>query len=77
VRGFWRGPPPQEHIQTDEQVNQRDQPQAVVERFIGGNGNQRHIQLHAIAHYCVHGFGINPLPVNLLHALGTVADVDM
>ena len=77
MSGFGRRPPPQQNVESYQQVSQRDQPQSIVKRLVRRLRNQRNIHLHAIPHYCVDSLGIHTQPVELVHAVSAVADVRM
>ena len=50
VRALGRGPASQQNVDADAEVDQRDQPQAGVERAVGRRQNQRSFYRNALPH---------------------------
>ena len=60
-----RGPTPQQNVDADAQVNQRDQPQSAIQGPVGWSQNQRRFQVHALARKRVGGFGPHSCAIEL------------
>jgi hypothetical protein len=76
MHGLGRSPPPQQYVKPNQQINQRDQPQSVVQGLIRRLRNEWNIHLHAIAHYGVYSLGVDTAhPIELPRAVSTVAYV--
>ena len=57
VRRTWRGPAPQQHINADTQINQRNQPPGGIHRTVSGRKDQvGNLNLNSVPDQAIAGF---------------------
>ena len=72
---FWCGPAPEQNVQANAQINERDKPLTQLERVISRNRDDiAHFNSHALPIKQIRGAGINAAAVKMLFKLDQVLD---
>src|SRR5579871_6217942 len=75
VRALGGRPAPQQDVNADAEINQRDQSQAGIKRAIGGYQDDGSIDRHSLPYQRVRGLGPDPHTVELLLEGADVRDL--
>src|SRR5208283_516052 len=75
VRALGRSPAPEQNVDADAEIDQRDEPQPRVERAIGGYENDGSVEWYTLPNQRILGFGPDANAIELLLQAADIGDV--